>query len=181
MDKTNDYDIKQKVFNTIKNERIKKYTNEQKEITEEGLSFIGNFNGKNVLKIESLKNLKLKIEALQKEKPGKIMSYDDRELLVELYSSAIVNFGGKFTPEMKELYDSIKSRCECNPDTIDEEIYLESINRLNNQENLITPDAVGMTGAIGDRKNVIKFMRIENANIENQMIRVKNQKNKYNV
>ena len=131
------------------------------------------FNGKNSLKVESLKNLKLKIESLQKESWGEKRDYTNRDLMVELYSSAIVNFGGNFTPEMMDLYNELKQGCEGNIENIDEEIYLESISKLNNLSGMLTPDSANIAGIVGDRKNVIKFMRMENANIENKLIEVK--------
>ncbi len=170
---TNEIDIKSKVFNVIRDARIKKYTDEEEELTQEGLTFLGMFNGKNSLKVESLKNLKLKIESLQKESWGEKRDYTNRDLMVELYSSAIVNFGGNFTPEMMDLYNELKQGCEGNIENIDEEIYLESISKLNNLSGMLTPDSANIAGIVGDRKNVIKFMRMENANIENKLIEVK--------
>ena len=104
---TNDEEMKSKVFNVIRNARIDKYVDEEEEIANEGLSFWGYLNGKNTLKIESLKNLRLKIEGLQKEREDAFKDYSNMDLMVALYSSAIVNFGGKFTPKMQELYNNL--------------------------------------------------------------------------
>ena len=173
---TNDEELKSKVFGVIRNARIEKYENEEKEIMDEGLTFLGYLNGKNTLKIESLKNLRLKIESLQKEQIDNKKEFTNKDLMVALYSSAIVNFGGNFTAEMKELYDKLKAGCEGDPNEIDEEIYLRAINELNDFSDVITPDSANITGVVGDRKNVIKFMKVENANLENQMVEVKPKK-----
>ena len=66
MSETNDKDYKLIVFDTIKNDRIQKYMDEVQELTKNGLSFFGYFNGENTLTIESLNNLNLKIKKLQK-------------------------------------------------------------------------------------------------------------------
>ena len=173
---TNDEEMKSKVFRVIRNARIEKYANEEKDITSEGLTLLGYFNGQNTLKIESLKNLKLKIESLQKEQIDNKTEFSNKDLMVALYSSAIVNFGGKFTDEMTAVYDELKAKCDGNPDEIDEEIYLRAINELNNFSDIITPEMANISGIVGDRKNLIKFMRVENANMESQMIEVKPKK-----
>ncbi len=173
---TNDEEMKSKVFNVIRNARIDKYVNEEEEITSEGLTLWGYLNGKNTLKIESLKNLRLKIEGLQKEREDAYKDYNDMDLMVALYSSAIVNFGGKFTPEMQDLYNKLKNNCDGDPDEIDEQVYLRCINELNDFSGVLTPENANITGIIGDRKNVIKFMKAENASMESQMIEVKPRK-----
>ena len=173
---TNDEEMKSKVFNVIRNARIDKYVNEEEEITSEGLTLWGYLNGKNTLKIESLKNLRLKIEGLQKEREDAYKDYNDMDLMVALYSSAIVNFGGKFTPEMQDLYNKLKNNCDGDPDEIDEQVYLRCINELNDFSGVLIPENANITGIIGDRKNVIKFMKAENASMESQMIEVKPRK-----
>jgi len=173
---TNDEEMKSKVFNVIRNARIDKYVDEEEEIANEGLTFWGYLNGKNTLKIESLKNLRLKIEGLQKEREDAFKDYSNMDLMVALYSSAIVNFGGKFTPKMQELYNNLKLGCEVNPEEIDEQVYLRCINELNDFSDVLTPQKANITGIIGDRKNVIKFMRAENASMESQMVEVKPRK-----
>ena len=173
---TNDEEMKSKVFNVIRNARIDKYVNEEEEITSEGLTLWGYLNGKNTLKIESLKNLRLKIEGLQKEREDAYKDYNDMDLMVALYSSAIVNFGGKFTPEMQDLYNKLKNNCDGDPDEIDEQVYLRCINELNDFSGVLTPENANITGIIGNRKNVIKFMKAENASMESQMIEVKPRK-----
>ncbi len=170
---TNDGDIRSKVFNVIKDARIQKYTNEEEDLAEQRLTFIGMFNGENTLKKESLKNLKLKIENLEKDELAEKKDYTNRDLMVELYSSAIVNFGGRFTDEMKALYEELKQGIDGDKENIDEEIYLDSIAKLNDISNVLTPDKSNISGIVGDRKNVVKFMKIENANIENKLIEVK--------
>ena len=77
---------------------------------------------------------------------------------------------------MQELYNNLKLGCEGNPEEIDEQVYLRCINELNDFSDVLTPQNANITGIIGDRKNVIKFMRAENASMESQMVEVKPRK-----
>ena len=94
--------------------------------------------------------------------------------MVELYSSAIEYFGGKFTPKQKALYEELKMQCEGPSRKIDEEVYIRAVNKLNHLDDIITPKKINMNGIIGDVKNQIKLTKAENGTLDERMIPLKN-------
>lgn len=156
------------VQNAIKNAKIQKYFTERYEISQEGLTFFGYFNKKNDLQIERLKNLKLKIELLQIANIEEKDKYDSKELMSDLYACAIADLAGNFTTEMSSLYNEIK--LECNDD-IEEEVYKMALTKISNSKNYLPViHQEKHFGIFGDTKAQIEYLRLENQNIENQIV-----------
>lgn len=169
MDKRNLYF---NVQNAIKNAKVQKYFRERDEISKEGLTFFGYFNKKNDLQIEKLKNLKLKIQLLQTAKIEVIEKYNPKELMADLYACAIADLAGKFTPEMSNLYNEIKLECkQVENENLEEEIYKTALNKIANSKNYLPIIHKEKRFQIfGDTKAQIEFLKLENQNIENQII-----------
>lgn len=160
-----------KVQNAIKSAQVQKYFKEHEELSQEGLSFWGSFNGKNNLQIEKLKNLKLKIELLQTTKIEEKES-TAKEMLADLYASAIADLTGKFTPEMSNLYNEIKLNCKDeNQGELEEEVYKLALEKIENSKNYLPiVHKEKSFGIFGNTKSQIEFLKLENKNIENQII-----------
>lgn len=160
------------VQNAIKNAKIQKYFKQCEEISKGGLTFWGYFNKKNDLKIEKLRNLKLKIELLQTAKIEEKNKHNSKDLMSDLYACAIADLAGNFTPEMKKLYDEIKVQCkECSKDNFEEDIYKCALNKIENSKKYLPIIHQERHFKIfGDTKSQIKFLKLENNNIENQII-----------
>lgn len=157
------------VQNSIKNAKIQKYFKEHEEISKEGLTFLGYFNKKNDLQIEKLKNLKLKIQLLQTEKIEYKDNYDNKEMMSDLYACAIGDLTGKFTPEMSELYNKLKSECEDN--NLEEKVYKLAAQKIANSKNYLPIVHLEKNfGIFGNTKTQIEFLKLENRNIENKIV-----------
>ncbi len=156
------------VQNAIKNAKIQKYFRERDEISKEGLTFFGYFNKKNDLQIERLRNLKLKIELLQTAKIEEKDKCDSKELMSDLYACAIADLAGNFTTEMSNLYNEIK--LGCNSD-VEEEIYKMALTKISNSKNYLPIIHKAKHFEIfGDTKAQIEYLKLENQNIENQIV-----------
>lgn len=156
------------VQNAIKNAKIQKYFRERDEISKEGLTFFGYFNKKNDLQIEKLRNLKLKIQLLQTAKIEEKDKVDSKEMMSDLYACAIADLAGNFTPEMKNLYNEIK--LECNED-VEEDVYKMALNKIANSKNYLPViHQEKHFDIFGDTKAQIEFLKLENRNIENQIV-----------
>ncbi len=156
------------VQNVIKNAKIQKYFRERDEISKEGLTFLGYFNKKNDLQIERLRNLKLKIELLQTAKIEEKDKCDSKELMSDLYACAIADLAGNFTTEMSNLYNEIK--LGCNSD-VEEEIYKMALTKISNSKNYLPIIHKAKHFEIfGDTKAQIEYLKLENQNIENQIV-----------
>ncbi len=160
------------VQNAIKNAKVQKYFREREEISKEGLSFFGYFNKKNDLQIEKLKNLKLKIQLLQTAKIEEKENYNSKELLSDLYACAIADLAGDFTPEMSKLYNEIKLEYkESSKENLEEDIYKLALNKIANSKNYLPVIHQEKRFEIfGDTKAQIEFLKLENRNIENQIV-----------
>lgn len=162
-----------KVQKVIKNAKVKKYMDERKVISSEGMSFWGGITGKNNLQIERMKNIKLKIELLEAEKVNYKEHSELKEMLSDLYSCAILELAGSFTDEMQSLYKEIKLDYfnENNEEVSDEEIYIMACNKITNgQSYLPVIHKEKNRGIFGDIKIQIQFLRLENQKLENQII-----------
>ncbi len=156
------------VQNSIKNAKMEKYFRERDEISKEGLTFFGYFNKKNDLQIERLKNLKLKIELLQTVKIEEKDKYDTKELMSDLYACAIADLAGIFTPEMSSLYNEIKLKCDGD---VEEEVYKMALAKISDSKNYLPIIHQEKNfGIFGDTKAQIEFLKLENRNIENQIV-----------
>lgn len=160
------------VQNAIKNAKVQKYFKERDEISKEGLTFWGYFNKKNDLQIERLKNLKLKIELLQTAKIEEKDIYDEKDLMADLYACALGDLAGKFTPEMSKLYDEIKLNIkDISNDELEEVVYINAVKKLTNSKSYLPIIHQEKKFQIfGDTKTQIEFFKLENQNIENQII-----------
>lgn len=159
------------VQTSIKNARIQKYFRERDEISKEGLTFLGYFNKKNDLQIEKLKNLKLKIQLLQTAKIESKDKCDKKDMMSDLYACAISDLAGKFTPEMSNLYNEIKTDCTENPEELEECIYKMALQKIANSKNYLPiVHKEKHFDIFGDTKAQIEFLKLENKNIENQIV-----------
>lgn len=156
------------VQNAIKNAKIQKYFRERDEISKEGLTFWGYFNKKNDLQIEKLKNLKLKIQLLQTAKIEEKDKYDSKELMSDLYACAIADLAGNFTTEMSNLYNEIKLEYNEN---VEEDVYKMALSKISASKNYLPVIHQEKSfGIFGDTKTQIEFLKLENKNIENQIV-----------
>ncbi|MBR3614061.1 MAG: hypothetical protein IKL55_02655 [Clostridia bacterium] len=159
-----------RVQNIIKDAKIKKYVKESDAIAQEGVSFFGNFTGKNSLQLERMKNVKLKIELLQSEKIKFKDTYEKIDMMADLYACAISELGGNFTNEMQRMYDTIKEKC-AEETIIEGDIHNLARKKIEKgQSYLPVIHQEKPKGIFGDIKMQIEFYKIENKKLENQII-----------
>ena len=159
-----------KVQNIIKDAKINKYVKESSDISLEGISFWGAFTGKNSLQLERIRNVKLRIELLQSQKIEIKEEYKGSEMMADLYACAISELGGKFTNEMKTVYNQVKEACK-EDDITDEKIQDLALKKVaNGQSYLPIIHKEKPKGIFGDIKTQIEFYKIENKKLENQII-----------
>lgn len=162
-----------KVQSVIKNAKIKKYMKERELITKEGMSFLGGITGKNNLQFEKMRNIKLKLELLQAQKEKSPEKFDFVEMMADIYACAIVDFGGKFTTEMSNIYNNLKEKYywENNLQISDEKLYklaCERISKVNSYLPIIHTESP--KGIFGNIKIQTEFLKLENKKIENQIV-----------
>lgn len=155
----------------VKNAKIHKYLTEKDIISEEGVSFLGYFTGRNNLQYERIRNIKLRIELAHTEKIEEKNDYNIVDTLVYLNSIALDEFCGKLTPEMKNLYDDIRINY-CDDNITDEYIYRLSCRKANKEEKFLPiVHEEKLSGSFFSRKNQIKFYKIENQKLENLIVK----------
>lgn len=156
--------------NIIKNAKIEKYMQDRDVIASEGLTFFGVLTGKNSLQIQRIENIKLKIELLQSQKIEEKKEYQMEDILADLYSCAISELNGKFTNEMKSMYNKIKEDY-CDEAISDEEIYKLVCEKVDkNQSYLPVIHKEKSKGIFGDIKVQIDFLKLENQKLQNQIV-----------
>ena len=155
--------------NIIKNAKIEKYMQDREVIANEGLSFFGVLTGRNSLQIQRIENIKLKIELLQSQKIEDKNEYEITDILADLYSCAISELNGKFTNEMKSMYNKIKENY-CDETVSDDEIYKLVCEKVDkNQSYLPIIHKEKSRGIFGDIKVQIDFLKLENKKLQNQI------------
>ncbi len=156
--------------NIIKNAKIEKYMQDREVIANEGLTFLGVITGRNSLQIQRIENIKLKIELLQSQKVEEKEEYEMTDILADLYSCAISELNGKFTNEMKSMYNKIKDNY-CDELISDEEIYKLVCEKVDkNQAYLPVIHKEKTRGIFGDIKVQINFLKLENQKLQNQIV-----------
>lgn len=162
-----------KVQKAIKDAKVKKYMSERAVISSEGMSFWGGITGKNNLQVERMKNIKLKMELLEAEKNNYKKGIDEKEMLSELYSCALIEFAGKFTDEMTNVYKEIKQNYfkENNEEISDDIIYEMACKKVTTGQSYLPIIHKEKTkGIFCEIKMQIEFFRLENQKLVNQIV-----------
>lgn len=159
-----------RVQNVIKDAKIKKYVKESSAISSEGISFLGTFTGKNSLQLEKMKNIKLKIELLQSQKIETKETYEEKDMMADLYACAVTEFAGNFTNEMKKMYNTVKRNCYEEKITDEQVQGLARKKIIGEQSCLPIIHQEKTKGALGKTRNQIEFYKTENKRLENQII-----------
>ena len=103
--------IYERVQTAIENARVQRYTEQKASIQGEKVGLLGRIMGKQQLKQQKLENLDLKIQLAQRqaERTPQGKTYSIREMLVDMRLCVDNELGGKFTSEIQEIYQMIKS------------------------------------------------------------------------
>lgn len=166
-----------KVQRILKNAKIEKYMEDRDLIAKEGLTFWGALTGRNSLQIQRIENIKLKIELLEAQRIEEKDNYEPIDMLADIYSCAISELNGKFSEQMRSIYNQIKIKY-CKEDISDDDIYMLVFNKVeHNQNYLPTIHKEKSRGIFGDTKTQIEFFKMENKKLQNQIVieRGKNQ------
>ena len=160
------------VQSAINEAKSKKYAQEYEMIKKEGMTFLGNFNGKNDLQIQRLKNLNLKIQLLQITPIEEKKEISDKDLMADLYACAIVDLGGEFTPEMNKIYNEIKVDCEeRDKEKLEEDVYLLATEKISNSKKYLPIIHEEKTNGIYiSKRTQAKLLKVENKKIQEQII-----------
>lgn len=158
-----------KVQNVIKYAKIDKYKKDQEQIKEEGLSFWGGITGRNALQFERLRNVKLKIELLESQKIEHKDEINLNDLMSDIQACAILELGGKFNEDMTKVYKEVKAKSS--EEIADEKIYELAYEKVTKgQTYLPVIHQEKSKGIFGDIKVQIDFLKLENRNLENQIV-----------
>lgn len=162
-------DLYFKVQKVIKYAKIDKYVKDQEQIKAEGLSFWGGITGRNTLQFERLRNVKLKIELLEAQKIEPKDEINLNELMSDIQACAISELGGKFNEDMTKVYKEVKAK---NTEEITDEMAYELAYKKITQGQTYLPviHKEKNKGIFGDIKVQIDFLKLENKNLENQII-----------
>lgn len=98
-----------KVEQAINQAKVQKYLQERDAVQNEPIGFFGKLTGKEKLRAEKLRNLDLKIELARSSTDKEQEHYSVREMLADMHVCATMELGGQFTPEMRQVYDLMKS------------------------------------------------------------------------
>ncbi len=176
-----DNDIKrslyEKVHKVLQNSRIQKYSEEQEKISSEKVGFFGRLMGKDILKEEKLKNIRLKIRLAQTSTPVVQTKYSVQDMLAEIYASAISEFDGQFTPEMAEIFTAIRSTYgnrDLQPFS-DEQISNLAMEKIKSKQKQMLP-SVPEDGKRFFLKNKAKAQQLK---LENRNLQIKIEQNVY--
>lgn len=160
-----------KAQNAIKYAKLHKYKIEKDIISEEGVSFWGNFTGKNSLQYERIRNVKLRIELAHTQRIEEKTDYRIVDTLADMNSCVINEFNGRMPEAMKELYDDIRSNY-CDDSVTDEYIYKLSCQKANKAESFLPViHQEKPRGIFADRKAQIAFYRVENQKLEDLIVK----------
>ncbi len=158
-----------KAQNAIKNAKIQKYMNDREIVAKEPISFWGVITGKNSLQLQRIENIKLKIELLETQKIKEKAEYDPKDILADLYSCAISELNGKFTNEMKNIYDEVNEKY-CDNSVSEENIYKLISEKVDNSQTYLPVIHKETKGIFGDIKVQIDFFKLENKKLQDQII-----------
>lgn len=159
----------ERVHKVIQNARIKKYTKEQEEISSEKVGIFGRLLGRDILKEEKLRNINLKIKSEQTSTPKIETKCSVQDILSEIYASAISEFDGQFTPEMAEIFTTIKSAYSSH-NFSDEEISNLAMQRITDRQKEILPSVPSKkVGFFRKNKAQAEELRIENKRLQIQV------------
>ena len=159
-----------KVQNIIKYAKIDRYISDRDSIWMEGLHFFGNLTGRNALQVERMKNVKLKIELAQAQKIMPKEKYDYKDMLSDIYACALGDLTGQFTPDMKSIYNKIKT--EYAKDKIsDEEIYQMALDKIVGEQSFLPViHTERVKGPFCEIRNQIEFYKLENVKLQNEIV-----------
>lgn len=160
-----------KVQGIIKDAKMQKYAVDSCNIKAEGITFLGNFTGKNTLQLEKIKNIKLRIELLQSQKIKPQSEYDSKDMMADIYACAISDLGGNFTHAMRSTYDDIK-KTYGHEDVTDEKMYELAAKKVTNGQSYlpVIHKESFLKGIFGDIRTQINFYRLENSRLQTQII-----------
>lgn len=119
-----------KVQNTIQNAKIRKYVEERDVLSSKKIGFWGRLTGKQELQDETIKQLNLKIQLAQTRQTEENEKYSVRDMLSDILVCSKTEFAGKITPEMLNLYTTIKQNFGMNGKAFSD----EEINNLANEK-----------------------------------------------
>lgn len=162
-------DLYMKVQRILKNARIEKYMEDRDIIAKEGLSFWGALTGKNSLQIQRIENIKLRIELLQAQRIEEKNEYEPIDMLADIYSCAISELNGKFSEQMRSIYNQIKIKY-CDDSISDDDVYKLVCDKVENTQKYLPVIHKEKTkGIFGDIKVQINFLKVENKKLKNQI------------
>lgn len=159
--------------------RIQKYTAEKEMIQGESVGFLGRLFGKEQLKEKRLENMDLKIKLAQRSTAPEKDTYSIRQMLVDMHICANTELGGKFTPEMQEIYQAIMNTYGAkNKDRLSErnirQLVSERQRKTSNQTTAELPVVQGNRPRIfGKTKAQTNMVELENQGLKQKLLRLR--------
>ncbi len=173
-----------KVQGIIKNARIQKYEQEKQAISTQKVGILGRITGADKLKEERLRNINLKIRALQTEVPQEQEKYSVRDMLADIHACAISEFSGELTPEMKQMSDAIIANFSDRKNGAFTDQYINSLamEKIENRRNEQLPVVKSKkTRFFQTTKSKIEDMILENQGLQNRIVQNQNTGNRWGV
>lgn len=170
--------IYERVQAAIENARVQSYTEQKASIQGEKVGFLGRITGKQQLKQQKLENLDLKIQLAQKqaERTPQGKTYSIREMLVDMRLCVDNELGGKFTPEIQEIYQMIKSTYQDKDAREFSEQYIQRLagQRLAAQGKSGLPAVQnGSARRFGKTKAEARMLETENQGLRQKMLKMR--------
>ncbi|MCI9039978.1 MAG: hypothetical protein HFJ29_09075 [Clostridia bacterium] len=175
-------DIKRGIYErvqvAIENARVQRYTEQKASIQGEKVGFLGRIVGKQQLKQQKLENLDLKIQLAQRqaEKTPQGETYSIREMLVDMRLCVDNELEGKFTPEIQEIYQMIKSTYQDKDAREFSEQYIQRLagQRLVAQGKSGLPTVQnGSARRFGKTKAEARMLETENQGLRQKMLKMR--------
>ena len=173
-----------KVQGIIQNARIQKYEQEKQAISTRKVGFLGRITGADKLKEEQLRNINLKIRALQTEVPQEQAQYSVRDMLADIYACAISDFSGELTPEMKQMSDAIKANFTDRKNGAFTDQYINGLamEKIEAKRNRELPVVQGKKPRFfQSTKSKIENIMLENQGLQNRIAQNQNTGNRWGV
>lgn len=166
-----------RVQSVLQDARLQKYSKEKESLQSEKIGFFGRLFGKEELRERRLENLDLKMKLAQRSEIPEKDRYSIREMLVDMRICASNELGGKFTPEMQELYQAMMNSFGLSTKEKFSEEYIGKLVSQRNSADRTTEELPVVQGdkpkVFGKTKAQANMIALENQRLNQKLLRLR--------